>query len=149
MVVGVAAASVAALNLTLVWLHVEREQRNLQVFTAPVSLLPRGATFLAVKPPPPSGELVDPRAAEYYCLAARAVCLSGYEPATRHFPIRLRPGVKQRIKENRPGSFWVDAVLGDGASPESLPGTDEPYREVYRSGTLRLFVRREGAPASR
>ena len=58
MVVGVAAASVAALNLTLVWLHVEREQRNLQVFTAPVSLLPRGATFLAVKPPPPPGELV-------------------------------------------------------------------------------------------
>jgi hypothetical protein len=146
---GLVAGAVVLLNVSLVGLHVAREQGPLEEFTAATTLLPSGTTLLAVKPKPSPQTLVDPRAAAYYCLAAKAVCLSDYEPGTRHFPIRFKPGVKDRIKENRPGSFWAGAVLGDGAPAELLPGPDEPYREAYRRGGLRLFLRRGEAEGLR
>jgi hypothetical protein len=138
---GAAAGLLVLLNLGLVWRHFAREERSLVAFTSAAGLLPRGATLVAVKPRARADQLVDARAPEYYCLSAHALCLSDYEPATRHFPVRFKEGVKQRIQDNSPGSFWADAVLADGASAETLPAPEEPYREVYRSDGLRLFLR--------
>ena len=100
-----------------------------------------GETLFALKPRPEGQLLVDVRAAEHYCLAAHAVCLGNYEAATRHFPVRLRPGVKERLKENRPGTYWADVLLAWDAALDQLPLAGEPYHEVYRRGPLRLYRR--------
>ena len=134
------------LNLQLVQSHVAAANRDLEEFTAAAGLVRPGETLFAIKPRPENGSLVDVRAAERYCLAARAVCLGNYEAATRHFPVRLWPGVKERLKENRPGSFWADVLLAWDAAEDQLPLPAEPYREVYRRGALRLY-RRDSPPA--
>lgn len=129
------------LNLYLVWSHFEEANREIAEFTAAAGLVRPGETLLALKPRPDGALLVDVRAAERYCLAAHAVCLGNYEAATRHFPVRLRPGVKARLKENRPGSFWADVLLAWDAAEDQLPLPGEPYHEVYRRGALRLYRR--------
>ena len=130
-----------AVNLYLVSSHFAGANRDLEEFTAATSLVRPGETLFALKPRPEESLLVDVRAAEYYCLAARAVCLGNYEAATRHFPVRLRPGVKERLKENRPGRFWADVLLAWDAAEDQLPRPAEPYHEVYRRGALRLYRR--------
>lgn len=115
--------------------------RELEEFLAASSLVNPGETLFAIKPRPDDALLVDFRAAERYCLATGAVCLGNYEAATRHFPVRLRPGVKERLKENRPGTFWADVLLTWDAAHDQLPLPAEPYREVYRDGPLRLYRR--------
>jgi hypothetical protein len=128
------------LNLYLVRSHMVAASRDLEEFTAAAALVRPGETLAALKPrlEPP---LVDIRAAEHYCLVARAVCLDNYEAATRHFPVRLRPGVKDRLKQNRPGTFWADVLLAWDADPDQLPRPEEPYREIYSRGSLRVFRR--------
>jgi hypothetical protein len=141
---GAAAASTAlviGLNLFLVLAHIQGQQRPLEEFTRGAAFLPRGVTLFAVKTEASSEPLVQPRAVEYYCLATRAVCLSSYEAGTNHFPLRFRPGVKERVKENRPGSYWAGAVLSDGASAEGRPLPDEPYHLIFGQGPLRLYLR--------
>lgn len=141
---GLRHAAVAALivvNLGLVVRHVAERDREIEAFTAAVGTVQEGETLVAVKAKPEPTLLVDPFAAEYYCLATRAVCLSNYEGATRHFPVRLRPGVKDRIKRNRAGSFWANVVLCWDAPEDAVPQVDEPYREVLRQGKLRVFRR--------
>ena len=129
------------LNLSLLRLYIGSANRDLEEFEAAAGLVRPGETLFTVKPRPEAPPLVDVRAAERYCLVARAVCLSDYEPATRHFPVQLRPGVKERLRQNRPGSFWADVLLAWDAGEDQLPRPDEPYREVYRGGSLRLFRR--------
>lgn len=135
------ATAVAVLNLGLVLRHVAAVNHELDAFTAGVGLVRSGETLVALKPKADPAPLVDPFAAEYYCLAAHAVCLSNYEGATGHFPVRLRSGAKERVNENRPGSFWADVILGWNAESEQVPLAAEPYREVYRQGSLRLWRR--------
>ena len=139
---GVAAVLVLlGLNLYLVSSHFAGANREIAEFTAAAGLVRPGETLVALKPRPKAGSLVDVRAAEHYCLAARAVCLGNYEAATRHFPVRLRTGAKERLKENRPGRFWADVLLAWDAAEDQLPRPGEPYREVYRRGALRLYRR--------
>jgi hypothetical protein len=128
-------------NLSLVRAYFAAARVDLQEFVAAVGLVQPGDTLVALKPRRELPPLVDVRAAERYCLAARAVCLGNYEAVTRHFPVQLRPGVKERLKQNRPGTFWADVVLAWEASDDQLPLPEEPYREVYRRGALRLFRR--------
>ena len=138
--------AVVTLNLGLVLTHVAARNRELAAFTAARHIVRTGETLFAVKPAPRGraplpAPLVDPFAADYYCLAPRAVCLANYEGATRHFPLRLRPGVKERIKQNRPGSFWADVILSYQADADALPLASEPYVLVFSQGSLRLFRR--------
>ena len=137
----VAMALLLGLNLHLVWSHFAEANRDLAEFTAAIAFVRSGETLVALKPRPEEGSLVDVRAAEHYCLAARAVCLGNYEAATTHFPVRLRPGVKERLKKTRPGSFWADVLLAWDAAEDQLPLPAEPYHEVYRRGSLRLYRR--------
>ena len=91
------------LNLTLVRAEFAVADRDLQEFTAAISFVKPGETLFALKPRPEGQILVDVRAAEHYCLAARAVCLGNYEAATRHFPVRLRPGSRSASRRIGPG----------------------------------------------
>ena len=135
------------LNLHLVRSYLASASRDLEEFEAATPLVKAGETLLALKPRPDDSRLVDIRAAEHYCLATGAVCLGNYEAATRHFPVQLRPGVKERLKQNRPGTFWADVLLAWEATEDQLPLPEEPYREVYRKGSLRLYRRGStGAP---
>jgi hypothetical protein len=132
------------LNLCLVVQHVARMDREIEDFTTGLAWVGAGETLVSVKAPPESTAVVDPFFSEYYCIATNAVCLSSYEGGTEHFPVKLRPGAKHRIRQNKPGSFWADVVLGWGVSDEALPQPDEPYLEVFRRGKLRLFRRVPG-----
>ena len=134
--------SVAVLvNAALLVAHVRRLDASLAQFTSAASLVEPGQTLFAVKTRPATEPLADPFAAELYCLRARAVCLSNYEAFTKHFPVRLRAGAKDRIKANRPGSFWADAVLGWGVGASELPQPGEPYRLAKSEADLLLFLR--------
>jgi hypothetical protein len=137
----VATLVLLGLNLYLASSRVAAANREIQEFMSAVGLVGPGETLLALKPRAEAAQLVDVRAAERYCLAAHAVCLGDYQAMTRHFTVRLRAGVKERLKENRPGGFWADVLLAWEVPGEDLPRPEEPYREVYRRGSLRLFRR--------
>jgi hypothetical protein len=140
----VAGVALISINLVLVVRYVARMDREIEDFTTGISWVHAGETLISVKPLAETNAPVDPFFSEYYCIDTDAICLSSYEGGTQHFPVKMRRGVKQRIRLNKPGSFWADVVLGWGAPEDTLPQTDEPYREVYRRGKLRLFRRISG-----
>jgi hypothetical protein len=135
-------------NLALVTGRFAKMDREVEEFTTGITWVHAGETLVSVKAPSETTAIVDPFFSEYYCIATHAICLSSYEGGTEHFPVRLRRGVKHRIRQNKPGSFWADVVLGWGAAGEALPQADEPYVEVFRRGKLRLFRRVESRRAA-
>jgi hypothetical protein len=94
--------------------------------------------------------LVRPFAPEYYCIAARAVCLSSNEEATRHFPVVLRPGVKERHKQNRAGAMpqggrWVMETRNAGSGATPLPERLRARPKPGRGAAMRPTPEQPGA----
>jgi hypothetical protein len=122
--------------------HTRRGSDSLDLLREASRHVERGETVVAVKPREAAEPLVDTWAIERVCLRAGALCPGNYEAFTRHFPVRLKDGAKERIRANRPGTFWADVVIGYRAPPEALPREDEPYRLVEERGDVRIYRRR-------
>ena len=139
-----ASAAFVVANLALVYQHEGQLNREVEEFTAGVKWVHAGETVASVKSKAATDTVADPFFSEYYCIDSHAICLSSYEGGTQHFPLKFRPGVKHRVRLNRPGHFWTTVVIGWDAEDDELPQPREPYLEVFRDGRLRVFRREEG-----
>jgi hypothetical protein len=135
---------VLGLNLVLLVRHFDAANRDLSEFTAAVDQVPRDKTVVAYRPYRPS-MLVDyfEHADAYYCLGTGNIDLHNYEAETRYFPVRYRPEVSERWRggdllpdlDTRP----ADVILLWNSTAGLPAEVAASYREVYRSGRLRVF----------
>jgi hypothetical protein len=138
-----AAYLMVGVNLILVIRYCDRANGDLEEYTAGIASAGRNRAIFALEPDGGPRPVADPlqHAAGYYCLDTGNICLENYQPKTNHFPLVFREGVTWGYGDfaayARPD--LVDAIV-DWQSPYAA-GIPAKYREVFRDGRLRIFVK--------
>jgi hypothetical protein len=137
-------AVLVLLNLVLVTLYCHRVNRDLEEYTAAVPAAGTGKALFVLTPHAPSSPVADPllHASGYYCLGTGNVSLENYQPATNHFPLAYHAGVALGVGEFAayPHPEEVDVLIAWDRRHEDC--TPANFREAFRQGRLRVFVRR-------